>query len=283
MSVASSPYQPVRIADSAWQRPETLTILENRDVAALLNFAQQYSGVSQLRLSSAINISQGRISQIINGKQLVKDLDVFIRIADGLNMPDFCRIALGLAPKHSRGGVNAKRTAEIPMVFDRQDGVAAEIRRRAADARELDVLAVRGLGLLGLNDSLLRPVLMTRAEPLRVRVLLLDPASDAARQRAGEIGESNASFGAGIQLAVARLAEVAESCPTLDLQVSLYTRLPIWRYIRLDGTAYVSSFDEAWEGHESTIYEIPHTPRGAFWAGHRRGFEDMLKNARRVI
>lgn len=283
MSVASSPHDPVHIADWAWQRPETLKILDDRDMAALLRFAQQHSGAGQLRLAGAMGLTQARISEILNGKSVVTQLDVFTRIANGLNMPDFCRIAMGLAPLRSRGGIIAKHTAEIPELFDRQDGVAAEIRRRATDAHRLDVLAVRGLGLLGLNDSLLRPALMARTEPLRVRVLLLDPASAAAAQRAREIGETNASFGAGIQLAIARLEDVAGNAANLDMQVSLYTRLPVWRIIRLDDTAFVSSFDAAWEGHESTIYKIPNTPRGSFWAGYCRHFEDVLTTARRVI
>ena len=39
-----------------------------------------------------------------------------------------------------------------------------------------------------------------------MRVLLLDPDSPAAAIRAAEIGESPDSFGAGIRLALARLA-----------------------------------------------------------------------------
>jgi hypothetical protein len=47
----------------------------------------------------------------------------------------------------------------------------------------VDVLAVRGLGLLGLNHSLLLGAVAegARDAPLRLRVLLLDPDSAAAR------------------------------------------------------------------------------------------------------
>jgi hypothetical protein len=61
--------------------------------------------------------------------------------------------------------------------------------------------------------------------------------------------------------------------------VRLHTRLPVWRLIRLDEVLYVSAFDASWEGHESTVYEIPHTPRGAFWAGFRRLFDDVWDSA----
>jgi hypothetical protein len=124
---------------------------------------------------------------------------------------------------------------------------------------------------------------MDRATALQVRVLLLDPDSDAAARRADEIRESAASFAAGIRLAVARLEEVAAAGMPLDLDVRLYSSLPIWRIIRVDETTWVSSFGATWEGHESTIYEIPCTPRGSFWAGYRRQFDDMHASARRVI
>jgi transcriptional regulator with XRE-family HTH domain len=281
MSVASSAFEPIHIADWAWQRPETHAILDAKDMAGLLKFAQQYGGASQGRLAAATGISQGRINEVINGKRAVTQLDVFTRIADGLDMPDFCRITLGLAPK--RGGRRDHATTEITKLFASQEPVAAEIRRRAADAHHLDVLAVRALGIIGLNDSVLRPTLLARKHPLKVRVLLLDPSCEAATVRAREIGESAASFGAGINLAIERLREVAGAVPNVDLQVSLYTRLPVWRIIRVDNTAYVSSFDAAWEGHASMIYEVPHTPRGAFWAGYRRHFDDVCDTARRVI
>ena len=59
--------------------------------------------------------------------------------------------------------------SEVTRHYAHQGAVAAEIRRSAVDASELDVLAVRGLGLLGLNDSLLRPALMARKVALQVR------------------------------------------------------------------------------------------------------------------
>lgn len=281
MSVASR-HDQIRIADWAWQRPETAEMIRQRDIACLLKFAQQYGGASQLRLAAATGISQSRISEIINGKQTVTQLDVLTRIADGLNMPDLCRMTLGLAPRFL-GDHRARGTTEIAHHYPSQHPVAEEIRRRATDAGQLDVLAVRALGILGLNDSLLRPALLARQQPLQVRVLLLDPESAAAHRRAQEIGEGHASFAAGIQLSLAKLREVAELAPNVDLEVRLYDRLPVWRYFRIDDLAWISSFDAKWEGHESTIYEIPFTPRGSFWAGYRRQFDDLHDNANRVI
>jgi hypothetical protein len=209
----------------------------------------------------------------------VASIDVLERIATGLNMPDDASIAMGLAPQQATGDDLTTMSGEIGHVFPNQLPVAEEIRRRAGDADELDVLAVRALGIMGLNDSLLRPALLARTTPLKVRVLLLDPDCPLAARRAQEIGESPESFASGIRLALARLREVSSLNGVVNLQVRLYSRLPVWRVIRLDELMYVSAFDAAWEGHESAVYEIPHTPRGAFWAGYRRGFEDLWVNA----
>ena len=89
--------------------------------------------------------------------------------------------------------------AEISRVFTGQAEANAELRDQAAAATRIDVLAVRALGLIALNDSLLRGPLAARDTAVDVRVLLLDPDSPAAAIRAGEIGESPGSFGAGIR------------------------------------------------------------------------------------
>lgn len=278
-----SPYAPIPIPDWAWQRPETRQTLRDRDIAALFRFAQQYGGASQNRIAAATGIAQGRVNEIINGRRSVANLDVLQRIADGLHMPDDARIVMGLAPTSADSTSLNNLSGEITRVYPNQQPVAEEIRRRAGDAQQLDILAVRGLGIIGLNDSLLRPALIARTAPLRVRVLLLDPDCPSAARRAGEIGESLPTFTAGIRLALARLEEIATANHVIDLQVGLYTQLPVWRIIRLDNVEYVSAFDAAWEGHESAVYEIPRTPRGAFWAGFSRLFEDVWNNSRSAI
>jgi transcriptional regulator with XRE-family HTH domain len=271
--------QAIHIPDWAWQRPEARLMLRERDMPKIFALARTYGGASQARIAAAIGLSQPRVNEILKGRRGVTSIDVLERIAAGLNMPDDARIILGLAPQQPGENDLKLMSGEISHVYPNQVPVAEEIRRRASEVNELDVLAVRALGIIGLNDSLLRPALLARESPLRVRVLLLDPDCPAAQIRAGEIEESPESFSAGIRLALSRLREVAATNQTVDLTVKLYDRLPIWRLIRLDGVVYVSAFDAAWEGHESAVYEIPHTPRGAFWAGHRRGFEDLWKNS----
>lgn len=271
--------QPIHIPDWAWQRHETRTMLRERDIAGLFTFARTHGGASQARIAAAVGVGQPRVNEIMRGRRDVVSIDVLERIATGLHMPDDARIDMGLAPQQPSNDDLTAVSGEIAHVFPNQQPVAEQIRRRAHEANELDVLAVRALGIIGLNDSLLRPALLARTTPLRVRVLLLDPDSPLAERRAAEIGESAEAFASGIRLALARLREVAATNPVVDLAVRLYARLPVWRVIRLDEVMYVSAFDAAWEGHESAVYEIPHTPRGAFWAGYRRGFEDLWDNS----
>jgi transcriptional regulator with XRE-family HTH domain len=269
---------PVDIPAWAWQRQDARDALQRRDMAALFRFAQAQTGASQARIAVATGVSQGRVNEIINGRRAVTALEVFERIADGLSMPDDARMSLGLAPR--AGGRRSTRATyeEIGRIFPGQRAAAGEIRQVAAQARRIDVLAVRGLGLVALNDSLLWPVL---AEGQRHgRVFLLDPDCHAARQRAGEIGEPPASFASGIRLATGRLAELAGR-PGMDLAVHVYDTRPVWRIIRLDDTLYVSGF-ASWEGHSSTMYKLLPSAGGALHQGFCRMLDDLAATSKRV-
>ncbi|GAA1249701.1 hypothetical protein GCM10009676_40260 [Prauserella halophila] len=138
---------------------------------------------------------------------------------------------------------------------------------------------MRGLGILGLNDSLLRARIRNRE--VTVRVLLLDPDSDAAQRRATEIGESCQSFTAGVRLSLELLADLANDGATVEAY--LYDLLPAWRVIGLDDTLFVSAFGEVHEGHTSPMYQLGPSPYGAFWRGIRRFTDELRRTARRVV
>lgn len=91
--------EPVAMPADLWQRPEIHTALTNRDIGHLFRLVRQYAGISQTRISVAVGFSQGKVSEYMKGKAQVTALDVFERIAEGLNMPDAARITLGLAPR----------------------------------------------------------------------------------------------------------------------------------------------------------------------------------------
>lgn len=278
---------PIQIPAAAWRHPELSEILRSRDVAALLRFAQRHTGASQARLAEAIGIGQGRLNELINRRREVNRLEMFERIADGLGMPDAARMLLGLAPATVRLADDTVGPAEaggtIARCYSSQSAAARDIRRRAATATTLDILAVRGLGLLGLNDSLLRAVLTRSGRtPLAVRVLTLKADSDAACRRAREIGEGVESFTAGIRLAEHKLAELGAR-PEIMLEAYRYSIMPVWRLISIDGTTFLSSFDEAWEGHISPVYRIDIGSGGALHRGFRRMFSELAATAERFI
>lgn len=93
-----SAFDPIEIPEWVWDRDETREILKRRDVAGLFNLAVKYAGASQVRISAATGIAQGRVSQHLRGLRQVTDLEVFERIATGLGLPDHARMLLGLAP-----------------------------------------------------------------------------------------------------------------------------------------------------------------------------------------
>jgi transcriptional regulator with XRE-family HTH domain len=276
---------PIELADWVWQHPVIRRSLRARDISAVFRHVQQYSGASQARIATATGMTQARVNEILNGKRQVSQLDVFERIADGLSLPDDARHLLGLAAgrEPDRGGAAFDLAAfpEVVRVYSSQAAAAEEIQRQAAEASELDILAVRGLGLIALNDSLLRASLSRPAgKGARLRVLLLDPDAPALARRAAEIGESAESLANGVRLAEARVRELVGRC---EVSVYRYRTLPTWRIIRLDATMYVSAFDGGWEGHESATYKVMETAYGPLYRGFRRMFEAMADDGERTV
>ncbi|WP_026923849.1 helix-turn-helix domain-containing protein [Glycomyces arizonensis] len=278
-------FVPVDLPDDLWGRDTMRQALAARDMTAVFRLVQQYGGLTQSRIGIATGLGQGRTNEIFNGKRKIASIEVLERIADGLAMPDRARHLLGLAPAIGEPEDSEAQAARIGItrVFASQASAAKEIRDAAWQAAKVDLLAVRALGLIGLNDSLLREPLTTeRPQPVRARVILLDPDSSAAAHRAKEIGESAESFTAGIRLSVARLRELIDH-PYLDLHVALYSTLPTWRIIRLDNLIYLSMFNSTTEGHQSSIYRLTAAQYNMLHVGFTRQFEDLWTTADRLI
>ena len=101
---------PIVIPDELWERPQMIQALTSRDIGTVFHLLRQYAGATQTQTAIACGLTQGRVSEHMkeNGPR-VTELDVFERIADGLQMPDNARMALGLAPR-THPGVPAPRT-----------------------------------------------------------------------------------------------------------------------------------------------------------------------------
>ena len=78
---------PIIVPASLWQRPETIDALRSRDMRRLFHMLRKYAGASQTRIGIACGLAQPKISAIMNGTHQVEKLEVFERIADGLDMP----------------------------------------------------------------------------------------------------------------------------------------------------------------------------------------------------
>lgn len=281
MAALTSKGGPLALPDRAWQRPEVRLALKTRDIGALFRAVQQYTGASQSRIAIAVGVLQGRVSEILRGARTVTTLELFERIADGLEMPDDARMVLGLAPRHPAGldHLSASGRAEILAVYPSQSTARAEIEQRAQEATAVEILAVRGLGIIGMNDSLLRSRI--RQRETTVRVLLLDPDGEAARRRADEIDETHGSFTAGIRLSIERLRDLAAD--GADIEAHVYDSLPTWRVIGLDTTLFLSAFGETHEGHTSPMYKLTGSPHGALHRGFHRFIDELRRTARRVV
>ena len=99
----------IEIPDQLWLRADVLEALRRRDIGRLFILLNQYTGVSQTRLAIAGDTTQPKVSAYMRGIAKVEALEVFERIADGLDMPDPARVALGLAPKAGSASSRATR------------------------------------------------------------------------------------------------------------------------------------------------------------------------------
>ncbi|MEU9019012.1 helix-turn-helix transcriptional regulator [Actinomadura sp. NPDC048394] len=91
---------PIVIPDSLWRRPQMIEALTARDIRTVFHLLRQYAGASQTQIAIACGMSQGKVSETMKkGGRQVTTLEVFERIADGLQMPDPARMTLGLAPR----------------------------------------------------------------------------------------------------------------------------------------------------------------------------------------
>jgi transcriptional regulator with XRE-family HTH domain len=129
----------IELPDWVWQKPDVRVALRVRNVGAVFRLAQQ-CGHSQSRIAGAVDMTQSRVNELVNGKRIVRELDVFERVAQGLTMPDDARHLLGLASNSRvRAGGSAFDLAAFPevvRVYSAQAAAAAEIQRQTRTADE---------------------------------------------------------------------------------------------------------------------------------------------------
>ena len=134
-----SAFDPPAIPADFWERPSVAQALACRDMGALFRLLRQYAGLSQIRIGTATELGQGRVSEIIRGQRTVGATHVFERIAAGLGMPDMARTTMGLAPHKApppAGQTKATRT---------RAGRETDLLRQITAAQKIDGVVISAL------------------------------------------------------------------------------------------------------------------------------------------
>lgn len=91
--------EPIRLPPQVWADPEVLRLCRDHDAGGLFRLAKRH-GVSNERIAYWIGTDAADVSRRVNGRTgPVTALHRWQAIADGLDMADPARLALGLAPR----------------------------------------------------------------------------------------------------------------------------------------------------------------------------------------
>lgn len=119
----------VQLPEEVWRRSDVLDLCRAQDADGLFRLARKY-GYTNESIGYWTGIDPVEISKRINGtKGPIRALDRWQRIADGLNMPDRARLAIGLAPTS---------TFAFESMMSSANDRSTEIERMRLDA--LDIL-----------------------------------------------------------------------------------------------------------------------------------------------
>lgn len=88
----------LRVPSAFWVRCDVREALVDRNLQQLFRLLSLATDANQTQLGLAIGMEQGRVSRVMNGHRATVSIDVYERIADGLEMPDDARVRLGIAP-----------------------------------------------------------------------------------------------------------------------------------------------------------------------------------------
>jgi transcriptional regulator with XRE-family HTH domain len=96
--MAVSPADVRAIVERVCARPEVLAACARRDLGTVISALtdKRMGGLTQGRIAELTGISQGRLSEWVNGKREPKGVATFQKFANGVAMPPAARRALGL-------------------------------------------------------------------------------------------------------------------------------------------------------------------------------------------
>lgn len=167
----------------------------------------------------------------------------------------------------------------IVRIYRNQSEAEKEIAKCIAFAQEIDILAVRGLGIASLRDSVIQKGLRATENEVRVRIAYLDKASIHCKTRASEIGESLEEFTSALQAGYSGLSQLRIS-EKLNVEFKVYDQLPVWRIIRVDDTMFVTGFLNNKNGHDVYLYQIQRRNDFSLFPILKREFDEIWRNSR---
>lgn len=135
----ASAFDPPEISPAFWQRTDVRSTLSKRDMGALFELLKQQLQLSQIRIGTAVGLSQGRVGEVMRGERGIAGLHVFERIADGLGMPDDARLLLGVTPRKNPRTTPATVGTYVPAAQD------SDLLQRITAAKGIDATVIRVL------------------------------------------------------------------------------------------------------------------------------------------
>jgi predicted XRE-type DNA-binding protein len=96
--MAVNPADARAIVERVCARPDVLDACARRDLGAVISALtdKRTGGLTQGRIAELTGISQGRLSEWVNGKREAKGVSTFQKFANGVDLPSAARRALGL-------------------------------------------------------------------------------------------------------------------------------------------------------------------------------------------
>ncbi|MEU4422912.1 DUF5919 domain-containing protein [Actinoplanes sp. NPDC024001] len=223
------------VPEQLWETDAMLDALAARDIAQMFRLIQRETRVSQTHLGVATGLSQAQVSEIIGGSRRVSSIDVLTRISTGLCMPAEARVVLLLGDRsHSAtsapsGDVFAaqpapyvqglaeealiERFADVEAVYPSRSEFTSKMPPHALFDCATDIRAV-GLSLNLICQQYADSRLAQLAQDgARIRLLFLDPAGTAIRQREIEEDMTAGHLGALTALNLQGVLRVRDRLP----------------------------------------------------------------------
>jgi tetratricopeptide (TPR) repeat protein len=239
-------------------------------MGALFRLLKRHAGISQMRVGTAVGISEAGISNVVRGKRHIAEKQVFERIASGLGMPNQARHMLGVStrqdpvsPDQTKGfGVSPGQHTELLYRISASRHIDAEVIGALWNETNAIRLLDRRLGAPTISaklqahidhvDSCLRYSL--RPGQRQALAPVLADASALAGWQAIDMGRLNQAWD-HFERATAAAREGADAC-------LLAFAAGEQAYVLLDLGRSVDALDVVRAVWDETHATIPHQIRG---------------------